>query len=78
MGGSGYGSLLTLLPGVLPGAISITANNARNALVVGTTQNRMADKAPFRFGPWQPLGNEARARRSSPPPSPSRPSCSPV
>ena len=35
------GQPATKLPGVLPGAISITANSARNALVVGMTQNRM-------------------------------------
>jgi hypothetical protein len=50
------GQPATQLPGVLPGAISITANNARNALVVGMTQNRMEVSAGF-VGPWQPLGN---------------------
>ena len=49
------GQPATQLPGVLPGAISITANNARNALVVGMTQNRMEVSAGL-AGPWQPLG----------------------
>ena len=44
------------LPGVLPGAISITANSASNALVVGMTQNRMEVSAGPE-GPWQPLGS---------------------
>jgi WD40 repeat protein len=48
------GQPATPLPGVLPGAISITA--ARNALVVGMTQNRMEVSAGL-AGPWQPLGN---------------------
>ena len=50
------GQPATKLPGVLPGAISITANSARNALVVGMTQNRMEVSAGLE-GPWQPLGN---------------------
>jgi Lipoprotein LpqB beta-propeller domain/Sporulation and spore germination len=50
------GQPATPLPGVLPGAISITANNSRNALVIGMTQNRMEVSAGF-VGPWQPLGN---------------------
>ena len=50
------GQPATKLPGVLPGAISITANSARNALVVGTTQNRMEVSAGL-DGPWQPLGS---------------------
>ena len=50
------GQPATPLPGVLPGAISITANSARNALVVGMTQNRMEVSAGL-AGPWQPLGN---------------------
>src|SRR6185437_9017242 len=50
-----YGQPATPLPGVLPGAISITANSARNALVVGMTQNRMEVSAGL-SGPWQPLG----------------------
>src|SRR6266566_359672 len=50
------GQPATELPGVLPGAISITANGARNALVVGMTQNRMEVSAGPE-GPWQPLGN---------------------
>ena len=50
------GQPATKLPGVLPGAISITANSARNALVVGMTQNRMEVSAGLE-GPWQPLGS---------------------
>ena len=50
------GQPATKLPGVLPGAISITANSARNALVVGLTQNRMEVSAGLE-GPWQPLGS---------------------
>jgi hypothetical protein len=52
------GQPATPLPGVLPGAISITANSAnsaRNALVLGMTQNRMEVSAGL-AGPWQPLG----------------------
>ena len=64
-------SRATPLPGVLPGAISITANNSRNALVIGMTQNRMEVSAGF-VGPWEPLGTAARARRSRLPPSRSR------
>jgi hypothetical protein len=50
------GQPATKLPGVLPGAISITANSARNALVVGMTHNRMEVSAGLE-GPWQPLGS---------------------
>jgi hypothetical protein len=50
------GQPATKLPGVLPGAISITANSARNALVVGMTRNRMEVSAGLE-GPWQPLGS---------------------
>jgi len=50
------GQPATQLPGVLPGAISITANSARNALVIGMTQNRMEVSAGL-YGPWQPLGS---------------------
>jgi len=50
------GQPATELPGVLPGAISITANGVRNALVVGMTQNRMEVSAGL-AGPWQPLGS---------------------
>ncbi len=43
------------LPGALPGAVSITANSAHNALVVGLTGNRMEVSASL-VGPWQSLG----------------------
>ena len=43
-------------PGVLPGAISITANSATNALVVGLSNGRMEVSASL-AGPWQPLGS---------------------
>jgi len=60
------GQPATQLHGVLPGAISITANNARNALVVGMTQNRMEVSAGF-VGPWQPLGNGGQSPAFQPP-----------
>ena len=50
------GQPATRLAGVPPGAISITANSTRNALVVGMTQNRMEVSAGLE-GPWQPLGS---------------------
>lgn len=50
------GQPATKLPGVPPGAISITANSARNALVIGLTQNQMEVSAGLE-GPWQPLGS---------------------
>ncbi len=50
------GQPATKLPGVLPGAISITANSTQNALVVGLTHNRMEVSASLE-GPWQPLGS---------------------
>jgi hypothetical protein len=60
------GQPATQLPGVLPGAISITANNARNALVIGMTQNRMEVSAGF-VGPWQPLGSGGQSPAFQPP-----------
>ena len=71
------GQPATPLPGVLPGAISITANSARNALVVGMTQNRMEVSAGL-AGPGSRSATAARARPSRPPPSPSPPSPSPL
>jgi WD40 repeat protein len=53
------GQPATRLPGVLPGAVSITANGARNALVVGMTQNQMEVSASLE-GPWQPLGSNGQ------------------
>ena len=55
------GQPATPLPGVLPGAISITANSARNALVVGMTQNRMEVSAGL-------VGALAAARQRRPEP----------
>ncbi|MGD0240183.1 MAG: LpqB family beta-propeller domain-containing protein [Streptosporangiaceae bacterium] len=49
------GQPATKLPGVLPGAISITANTAQNVLVAGLTDNRMEVSAAPQ-GPWQLLG----------------------
>jgi hypothetical protein len=49
------GQPATRLPGLLPGAISITANNAQNVLVAGLTGNRMEVEAGLQ-GPWQSLG----------------------
>jgi hypothetical protein len=43
------------LPGLPPGAISITANNTQKVLVAGLTGNRMVVSAGL-AGPWQPLG----------------------
>jgi hypothetical protein len=60
------GQPATKLPGVLPGAISITANSARNALVVGMTQNRMEVSAGLE-GPWQPLGSGGQNPAFQPP-----------
>jgi Lipoprotein LpqB beta-propeller domain/Sporulation and spore germination len=49
------GQPATKLPGMLPGAISITVNTAQNVLVAGLTDNRMeVSAAPA--GPWQLLG----------------------
>jgi sporulation and spore germination protein len=56
------GQPATKLPGALPGAISITANNAQdsssvqNVLVAGLTSNRLVVSAGL-AGPWQPLGS---------------------
>jgi len=50
------GQPATKLPGVLSGAISITANSSQNALVVGLTGGRMEVSASL-AGPWQPLGS---------------------
>jgi hypothetical protein len=49
------GQPATELPGVLPGAVSITANSAQNVLVVGLSSGRMDVSASLE-GPWQPLG----------------------
>jgi hypothetical protein len=49
------GQPATRLSGVLPGAISITANKAENILVAGLTGNRLEVSAGL-TGPWQPLG----------------------
>jgi hypothetical protein len=53
------GQPATKLPGVLPGAISITANSAQNALVVGLTGGYMEVSASLE-GPWQPLGSRGQ------------------
>jgi hypothetical protein len=50
------GQPATRLPGELPGAISITANSAHNALVLGLTGGQMEVSAGL-AGPWQRLGN---------------------
>jgi hypothetical protein len=49
------GQPATKLSGVLPGAISITANKAQNILVAGLTGQRLEVSAGL-AGPWQPLG----------------------
>lgn len=48
------GQPATRLPDVLPGAISITANSAQNALVAGLSGNQLEVSASLE-GPWQPL-----------------------
>jgi hypothetical protein len=53
------GQPATKLPGVLPGAISITANSAQNALVVGLKGGLMEVSASLE-GPWQPLGSHGQ------------------
>jgi len=50
------GQPATKLPGVLPGAISITANGTQNTLVVGLSGGRMEVSASLE-GPWQLLGS---------------------
>ena len=49
------GQPATKLPGVLPGAISITADGPANAIVVGLSDGQMEVSASIE-GPWQPLG----------------------
>ena len=46
-------------PGVVPGAISITANSAQNALVVGLSDGQMEVSASLE-GPWQTLGSNGQ------------------
>jgi WD40 repeat protein len=50
------GQPATKLQGELPGAISITANGAKNALVIGLTGGQMEVSAGLE-GPWQRLGS---------------------
>lgn len=69
LAGTGNGSTLwevpvdgqpaTKLPGVLPGAISITANGTQNALVVGLSGDQIEVSASLE-GPWQLLGSRGR------------------
>jgi hypothetical protein len=53
------GQPATQLPGVLPGAVSITANSAQNVLVVGLKGGYMQVSASL-DGPWQPLGSRGQ------------------
>jgi hypothetical protein len=53
------GQPATKLPGVLPGAISITANSTQNALVVGLSGGQMEVSASLE-GTWQLLGSRGR------------------
>jgi hypothetical protein len=46
-------------PSVLPSAVSITANSAQNALVVGLSNNQMEVSASLE-GPWQMLGGNGQ------------------
>jgi hypothetical protein len=50
------GQPATKLQGELPGAISITANSAKNALVIGLADGQMEVSAGL-AGPWQRLGS---------------------
>ncbi len=47
------------LPGELPGAVSITANSAKNALVVGLAAHQMEVSAGLE-GPWQRVGGDGQ------------------
>ena len=60
------GQPATKLPGVPSGAISITANSAQNALVVGLTGGQMEVSAGL-DGPWQPLGSGGQNPAFQPP-----------
>ena len=53
------GQPATKSPGVLPGAVSITANSAQNALVVGISQGQtqQMEVSASLEGPWQMLGS---------------------
>ncbi len=53
------GQSATRSPEVLPGATSITANSARNALVVGLSDGQMKVSASL-AGPWQRLGSNGQ------------------
>jgi hypothetical protein len=53
------GQPATKLPAVLPGAISITADGAENALVVGLSDGGMEVSASLE-GPWQLLGSHGQ------------------
>ena len=50
------GQPATKLPGVLPGAVSITADGPMNALVLGLSGSGLEVSASLE-GPWQPLGS---------------------
>jgi Lipoprotein LpqB beta-propeller domain/Sporulation and spore germination len=50
------GQPATKLPGVLPGAVSITADGPMNALVLGLSGGGLEVSASLE-GPWQPLGS---------------------
>jgi Lipoprotein LpqB beta-propeller domain/Sporulation and spore germination len=50
------GQPATKSPSVLPSAVSITANSAQNALVVGLSNDQMEVSASLE-GPWQMLGS---------------------
>ena len=52
-------SATTKSPEVLPGATSITANSASNALVVGLSDGQMKVSASL-DGPWQRLGSDGQ------------------
>ena len=68
------GQPATKLPGVLPGAVSITADGPMNALVLGLSGSGLEVSASLE-GPWQPLGSGGQnpVFPASPHPAPAQP-----
>jgi hypothetical protein len=64
------GQPATRLPGVLPPAVSITANSTQNALVAGLASGQMEVSASLEAGLWQLLGSNGQ--------NPAFPSAAPV
>jgi hypothetical protein len=63
------GQPATKSPGVLPGAVSITANSSQNALVVGISQGQtqQMEVSASLEGPWQILGSTGQNPAFPPP-----------